>query len=340
MNRGLRAEIVTDAAVLADLEMEWDALWRRARTTPFQSPAWLLPWWRCFAPGSLHTVALYSGDRLVGLAPLYIETAGENRRLMPVGIGISDYLDVLLDPTCAVEAGEALIARIAQCGNRWASWDMPNLPPESATAGLLCPQGCADRLENTEVCPALTIPHSVAELAEVFPARKRRTLRMIANRAARRGRVDYLSLNDRPAEAMLGDLFRLHRLRWESLGERGVLSDPRVQAFHREAAPRLAAAGVLRCYALRIGGEIAAVYYGFLQDGRAYGYLTGFDPAYEFESPGTLLVAHAIAEAVREGARMFDFLRGAEAYKYTWGAVDRWSHRRVFQRVEAHAGAG
>jgi CelD/BcsL family acetyltransferase involved in cellulose biosynthesis len=132
--------------------------------------------------------------------------------------------------------------------------------------------------------------------------------------------------------AILDQLFRLHRMRWESRGEGGVLADGTVQDFHREAVPRLMQAGLLRLYLLHIGPEPVGAYYGFLHGGRAYGYLTGFDPNYSFESPGLMLWAHAIDRAVAEGAREFHFLRGPEAYKYAWGAVDRWNMRRTFRR--------
>jgi hypothetical protein len=54
-------------------------------------------------------------------------------------------------------------------------------------------------------------------------------------------------------------------------------------------------------------------------------------------SPGTLLIAHAIEEVIREGAAIFDFLRGQERYKYFWGAGDAWSFVR---RLTAPAPAG
>lgn len=63
--------------------------------------------------------------------------------------------------------------------------------------------------------------------------------------------------------------------------------------------------------------------------GRAYGYLSGFDPAYAFESPGTILLDHAIREAAREGCSEFNFLRGQEPYKYAWRAKDRWTSKRI-----------
>ena len=40
-------------------------------------------------------------------------------------------------------------------------------------------------------------------------------------------------------------------------------------------------------------------------------------------SPGAILLAHAIERARQEGATHVDFLRGAEPYKYLWGAEDR-----------------
>ena len=119
---------------------------------------------------------------------------------------------------------------------------------------------------------------------------------------------------------MLDDLFRLHEARWRSRGEAGVLADPAVQEFHRDAAPALAAEGMLRLYRMRIGEAVAAVYYGFAWRGRSYAYIGGFDPEMPRLSPGALILRHAIGAAIAEGCAEFDFLRGGEGYKYAWGA--------------------
>lgn len=42
----LDAQAVTSLAALEALRGEWQALWARSGARPFQSPAWLLPWWR------------------------------------------------------------------------------------------------------------------------------------------------------------------------------------------------------------------------------------------------------------------------------------------------------
>jgi CelD/BcsL family acetyltransferase involved in cellulose biosynthesis len=52
-------------------------------------------------------------------------------------------------------------------------------------------------------------------------------------------------------------------------------------------------------------------------------YIAGFDAELAQASPGTLLTATAIEESIREGARSYDFLRGNEGHKSTWGARPR-----------------
>ena len=86
--------------------------------------------------------------------------------------------------------------------------------------------------------------------------------------------------------------------------------------------------GTLRLYALRRRAEIIGALYAFAHRGHTYYYLSGFDPAFAPYSPGTLLIGHAIEEAIREGSGLFDFLRGRETYKYLWGAKARLNYRR------------
>lgn len=328
---GLVTRAVQDAAGLARLAPAWWDLWRRCPTaTPFQTPGWLLSWWRHFAPGPLLTSAAFRDGQLVGLFPCYGEQ-GRAARLLPLGIPLSDYLDVLLDRCCA-EAGEALLERTL--AGAWNVWSLEELAPEALGLGLRSAPGLADVVAEQHACPVLELS-GPDDLAGCVPARRRRQLRRARMFAERRGAVCITRL-EHDAAAFLDVLFALHAARWESRGEAGVLASGHVQSFHREALGALLAAGLARCYVLAIGGRPAAAYYGFHARDRAYAYLAGFDPAYAEESPGAIVVGHAIQEAIREGAREFHFLRGREAYKYTWGARDRWNRRRTWTRALRH----
>lgn len=329
----LAVAIVRTAEAFEPLEPTWWALWRRAPgATPFQSPAWLVPWWRHFHPGELMAAALWDRDRLIGLAPFYCEDGAYGRRLLPVGISVTDYHDVLLDEARRDEAAAALAAALGR-GGAWDSWECEELAPGAAAFALPAPRGCAEAVTMQSPCPVLDLRGG--DLARVVPKPKRANLNTARNRAARRGAVRIERAQGGAVPAAFDHLVRLHALRWESRGEGGVLADGRVLAFHRASLPRLDAAGLLRLYTLALDERIVAASYGFHHAGRGYSYLTGFDPAFAFESPGQLLLAHAIEEALAEGAYEFHFLRGQEPYKYEWGAVDRWNRRRSFRRLAA-----
>jgi CelD/BcsL family acetyltransferase involved in cellulose biosynthesis len=332
------ATIIRDAGALTEIARAWEALWSRVPgTTPFQSPLWLIPWWHAFAPGALFVITAWRGTRLVGLAPLYLETGSLGRRLLPLGISVSDYLDVLIDPEWFEPAARILASQLTAADASWEVCELSELAPEANALRLPCPANWPDAIDASQSCPVLKLPDSVGELRSVLPPRKMRNLRMAWNRAARRGRASITRADRDGVASLLGKLIRLHQIRWESRGESGVLADSRGRRFHRHAVAGLSNAGLARLYALEIGSRTVGVYYGFLHAGRAFAYLHGFDPAYEFESPGTILIGHAIEEAIREGAREFHFLRGREVYKYGWGATDRWNRVRTFRRAEAFA---
>jgi CelD/BcsL family acetyltransferase involved in cellulose biosynthesis len=314
--RGLAAqvELLTSLAELEGLREEWWELWRRTpAATPFQTPAWLIAWTQSFAPPGLLTLAWRCGRRLEALLPLYVDEAGVAR---PLGVGVSDELDLLGDPRAAAP----FLARLA--GEGVVRLDLPDLAPGSALA-----QGAAGW--SCESFPAE--PRSALALPARLPARKRRKLNMARNRAARLGGC---ALERTGAEG-LDWLFRLHAARWSSRGGQGVLAEARVQALHRAAAVDLDRAGLLRSYLLRIGGRPAGAFYGFCAHRRTYAYLSGMAPDLAYASPGSLVVAHAIEEAAREGAQWFDFLRGAEAYKQDWGAEARPGRTVVLRRRDS-----
>lgn len=333
--RPLTVEELRGPDDLARLQPEWSALWARCPTaTPFLSPEWLLPWWRHVGEGQLWALAFRSGGALVGLAPLYVyqRPASSTRELFLLGIGTTDYLDVLFEPAHEAACLEALTAHLAASTSRWDVCDFQQLRPGSPLLRLPAPSGWADRVTPHEACPVLPIPPGTRDLEQCVPRRMLHNLCYYQRRAERRGRVRYERATQENLDELFDALLRLHQARWSTRGEPGVLADPRVQQAHREALLGLLELGALRLYALRLDDRIVASFYGFADPGRpgkrVYYYLGGFDPELEGLSLGTLLIGHALREAVREGAAVFDFLRGSEGYKYLWGAQDQGTYRR------------
>ena len=72
-----------------------------------------------------------------------------------------------------------------------------------------------------------------------------------------------------------------------------------------------------------LNDKIIAVMYGFEQSNCFFSYIGGFDPDLAKYSPGSIILLYIIEDCINRGISEFDFLRGAESYKYLWGAVDK-----------------
>jgi CelD/BcsL family acetyltransferase involved in cellulose biosynthesis len=317
-------EVITETDALTALEAEWlDLCHRTPDATPFQTPMWLLPWWRAFGSDDLTVIAARDETGLRSLAPLYVVRDEDESLGLFIGTGISDYLDILGDTSLVMPELAGIDCQL---------WDLQQLRPSSAAMQAPLPDGWSENIENQEPCPTLSINGAGPELENLISTHFRKKIRYYRRALERMGDV----IVETPAPDTLDDLltafFYLHTARWKRRNLPGVLADETAQRFHREVAPRMLAHGMLRMYATRVAGRIVAVFYGFALHGTVYYYLSGYDPDLEKLSIGTLIVAHAIEEAVRDGATTFDFLRGAEEYKYAWGATDRMNRRRQLIR--------
>lgn len=308
--------VVDTEAGLAALEPEWDALWQRSPdSTPFQSPRWQLPWWRQFGTGMPRVATERRDGALVGLLPLYV--LPEERKALPIGAGTSDYLDALGDPTRLLPA---VLARLRQ--DPVDVCDLAEVRPDSTLLRL------GGEWTDASPCPVLVL--------EDVPAMTKRKLRTARNRAERIGGWTIEEAGPAEWPAFLADLVRLHQARWIAQGEPGVLVDPPVLAFWQEAAPKLLEAGLLRPARLRLAGTVTAAILALLSPGRIYFYLSGFDAAHSFVSPGALLVGAMLDQAAAEARTEAHFLRGREPYKYAWGATDRLNRTRRIDLTPLH----
>jgi CelD/BcsL family acetyltransferase involved in cellulose biosynthesis len=308
-------EVITELEALKAIAPAWLALCR----TPFQTPMWLLPWWRNFGSNDLTVIVSREGDRIDAIAPLYILRDDESDESlgMFLGTGISDYLDVIGDASLVIEE---------MCKLNCQLWDLQQLQPSSSMLTAALPDGFSENVEDQEACPVL--PLSGKTFESIGSTHFQKKLRYYRRALERSGEVRIETPTAENLDDLLTALFDLHAARWKRRDLPGVLADDASQSFHRDAARRMLDAGMLRMYATRINDRVVAVFYGFALNGIVYYYLSGYDPELEKSSIGTILVAHAVEQAVRDGATAFDFLRGAEEYKYAWGATDRMNRRR------------
>jgi len=315
----MSTEVITDSETLSALEADWLDLCRRTPgATPFQTPMWLLPWWRAFGSNDLAVIAARGEGGLEALAPLYIIRDDDSDESLGVflGTGISDHLDVVGDASLVIDEMSHLPCQM---------WDLQQLPASSSMLSVSLPDGWSDNVEDQEACPVLALPTEVESLTSTHFRKKIRYYRRSLEKL---GEVRIEIPTPETLDDLLTALFDLHAARWQRRGLPGLLADDASQQFHRQVARGMLNAGMLRMYATRCSGRIVAVFYGYAFQETVYYYLSGYDPELEKLSIGTILVAHAIEQAIIDGATTFDFLRGAEEYKYAWGATDRMNRRR------------
>lgn len=318
----MRAEWIDDPRAVEDA---WRALWRRdPEATPFQGPDWLIPWTDHLRFGDPRLALVRDrGGRPVALAPMLRVRERGGAKLLPLGFGVTDYLDPLVDPAGGPAARTALARALGDGG-------LPVELHDQRTVSLP-----ADRSTEASPAPVLTLlPGEGGFRRSVRPSAHRHWMQA-RRRAERLGPVAFERADRATLPVLLDALFALHGARWGLNGEAGVLADPAVRAFHRDAAPRLLAADQLRLSGLRIAGRLVAVHLGLRDRVRSHGYIGGHDAGLPEQSLGTLILGHAIAAAVAEGSAEYHFLRGDEPYKAAWGARPRWTRLVTLEPVHA-----
>ena len=321
--------LITTGDELEALAPAWRALWQsQPDATPFDSPAWLLSWWKCLGHGELWTLALENeAGQLIGLAPLfrYTDPANGWRRLLFLGTSVSDELNVLTAPGQHEPVLEALGHFLEDHSDEWDVVDLQELRAQSVVRMFL-PAGLVVRGTPCAVRPVVPLPETAEQYRASLGSGLRRNLRRYREQLAALGPITFETATPATHAEFAAAFFTLHKSRWQERIE-SMMDQPRVERFHCEAMAALAEAGLLRLHGLRLNGEIVAIVYALQAGLRAYSYLGGFRPELSGYTPGTLIMGYAIEQAIAEGAREWDFLRGAEKYKYAWGALDQSNYR-------------
>ena len=112
--------------------------------------------------------------------------------------------------------------------------------------------------------------------------------------------------------ARLGDFLALHRA---SRTGKAKFMDARMETFFRAAIPALAARDGVRLWLLEAGAEPIASFICLEWDDTVGLYNSGFSPGRAALSPGLVLLARVIEDAITRRCARFDFLRGEERYK-------------------------
>lgn len=324
----MRAQLVDGADLAAALD-EWEALYAAdPLATPFQSAGWARAWLADWAPeAEPYVLLVHDGDRVAGLMALAIRRRGPLRLLGILGQEPGDYWDVLAAPADRAAVRAAATAELARRRGEWDAGILNCLVPGSTTDASLATAGLRMLTRAPVRCPAIALPATFDEYLRELPTKRRTDIRRHLRRLDE-GELQLIEIgapDDLPAA--LDRWQDLHTRQWD---ERDGDLNPthrteRFRAFLLHAVQALAPSGQALVWDFRVAGETAGMYVNFADERSLYCYLGGFDPAHTQLGIGKIATAIGIRQSIEHGRQRYDFTRGAEAYKYWWGATDRHS---------------
>jgi len=270
---------------------------------PFAGPALLRAWWDIRGRGELAIVegpgalmALEIDDdtvRFVGEADLFDYHT-------PRGLGVAK---VLTEWARTLPAGTTV--------------EFDSLPGEAADpiAAGLEEAGLSPTAEVHESAAIVELPPDYEEYLAQLDKKQRHETRRKNRRFTEA--IGVPRLQRQTGDLAVARFAAMHRL---AEGEKGSFMSAEMEqlfaSFHGEA-------GAVVDFLYGEGPEPVAAAFGFEDTAAYYLYNSAYDPGEGAASPGIVLVAELIRQALESGKDRFDFLKGDEIYKYRLGASAR-----------------
>ncbi len=312
---------------------EWEGLVSQTPDAiPFATPAWQRVWLDHFQAGrDLRLLTARDGERLIGVAPFICD--GDRAEF--VGhYSICDYMDALVTPGFETPFFASILGKLADDGAK--TVDLRGLressPTLEAVTAAAATAGFSTSREDEALSPRVCLPDTWDEYLQTLSKKDRHELRRKLRRLDTAGGDVVLKVVTEAEEASTGLDALFHLMRISSHHKEEFLDRPGMEAFFREMTATMAAEGMLRFYFLTFDGEPVASVLNFDLGGQLFMYNSGYDPAYSHYAVGLMSKTLLIKDAIENGRRCVDFLRGDENYKYDLGGKDQQVYRVVLSR--------
>lgn len=325
-------ELSEGAGALTTHAATWDAL-AAARPNPFLSAAWLAPWVAHHAPRDVRVATLCD--------PSGALLAGAVLRNAPGGLASAqdpstDWDAVAVDD----DARRRLWENLARLGHlRFHLSGMYVGTRETAIATDAFAAAGYGVLPSVREAPSpyIALPGTVEEFMASRSRNRRQQLKKRRRDLEAAGQVRLLTTRGgADLERDLDEFLRVEAAGWKGRSGTAITSSPQFEGVYREFARAAADRGWLRLYLLELDGTVIAGQIAAVLGEEMFVLKTGFDEAWAGLSPGFVLTADVIGEAIGEGLAGVDFLGRADAWKTTW--TDRERPRQRLRVLRGPAG--
>jgi len=324
----MRVRELRDVSDLSALQNEWNTLLSSTDNALFSSWEWITCWWKHFGGTRQMRVLVAEDDsQIVAIAPLMLTEYklmkfSKLRKMEFIGSPQSDYNNFILtkNPSNCMR----LFMKHIESINGWHYLELRDVLEDSVSARLLCDHSVtpAWKLEKRvlTLAPYIVLPPTFESLLTQLRRKLRREIARLERRLKEEYQVELRTYREFSSVNEAMDIvFELHEKRRRSVSdEPSVFATPQTRAFHNELAASFAAKGWLNLNFLTADGEAIAAGYCFDYRGKTYAYQGGSDPRFDRYAVNTLLRLRVIEGSIQRGLREYDFMKGAERYKFDW----------------------
>ena len=326
----MKVERIQDSESLKEQKDRWnELLFSSEQNCIFLTHEWISSWWKCFSEDNSLEILIFTDEKEnpVGIAPFMTK----NRTLRFIASHeVSDYCDAITVEGRREEFYVDLLNYFKTDYSDIKKIELINLKSSSPTLAFLpslAPEHeFSSSCTETEVVPLLDLPSSYEDYMRRLSKKNRHELRRKFKRMESLDGVKIKQITDtKELESSIETFITLHKKGGpsrEKFWERKGMSD-----FFHEVTYRFSLQKWVELNFLFHEDRIMASLLNFSYSDQIYFYNVTFNKDFAWYSPGLFLFNHCIKQAISEGKRKADFLRGREKYKYYFGAEDS----KIFQ---------
>lgn len=331
---------ITDFDLLEDYREGWSNLLPSAAySSVFQTFEWMSCWWQVFSNGAgLEFYIAEVEKKLVGIAPFEIRKQkinGVTEKVLNFIGGFnysSDYLDFVLDKEHAEEILESFLITMKQYQHLWTVFSWNNMPGFSINR-LRLEEFFKNRKHAVLTKFLYDAPCLINKEGSAFSeVLSKKSLQRKLRQIDAAGELNFRHVKE-PEEAVefLDMLVVQHKERWNKGKSKSLFYDEQQVRFFRLLLDEMLLAGSIKFSVLEVGGEVAALHYGFEFQGVYLWYKPSFSEKFAEYSPGQVILNKLIQYCNENNLLEFDFGCGSEFFKYRFS-----NHVRKIYRMDVY----
>jgi len=302
---------------LDELSRPWNEIFRSGVAPLFSSPEWAVAGWKHFRQDStLNAGAVEEAGRVIGIAPLRIKDG----TICFIGSdNLFDYQDFIIEQGHEEVFYRTLLHYLLE--TKAAKLDLGLLLPDSSVHRWLIPiaseHGLAVDCEQKDMTVSLGLPADASAYLALLSSKQRHEILRKHRRLNEEGDISF-RVKNRASEDDIALFLRFFR---ESREDNKRFLTPSIELFMRDIINLSQAAGMLRLGILSLNNRPIAATLCFEYRRGTYLYNSGYSPDYRGLSAGLLSKYYSILDSIEKGNLHYDFLKGAEKYKFHLGGA-------------------